>query len=373
MAMVTQWWDTRRKQPEPAPAMPESPSASSRRIGWDILRVAAVGEVVVFHMSFLGPATKPGIPPAPFAWTHPCGASVLLVLSGYFAAVTVRKHAPLRWLARRLARLLPAYFVAVAVTFALVRLLGPEDLDLHHLTLTDLAGNLLLLQQLLPGHVRFVDVSFWTLPVQVAGFAAIALLARLRPLRDHALVVLWAAVAAPLLIRWTWMADNPPTWLVLAIEGTGLARAHLLVAGVAIWMWANRRISAVHLATLLTATLVAHKVHPPYGNSPMLLGVVLLLICLAAKSRDWAAAGTLPIPAPRWPARSIQWLAGCSYGVYLMHQSIGYLVEELLAQRGVDPRIWLAAAIATAVALGWALTVYVERPAFAWITRRLDR
>lgn len=318
----------------------------------------------MFHATFLGPAEKPGIPPAPFAWTHAFGASALLVVSGYFAAVTIRRYSPGTWLSRRLIRLLPAYFVAVIVVFALVRVFGPDDLDLHHLTYRDLFGNLLLLQQLVPS-IDFVDVSYWTLPVQVGGFAAMALLARYRVIRGRgALLVLWAALALPLVVRWVWMGNEPAMWLVTTMEGTGLCRAHLLVAGVAIWLWSQRRMSSPHLALMLATALVAHKVHPPTGNSIPLLAVMFGLICLAARGPDW------DVPGLRLLARPIRWVAGCSYGIYLVHQSIGYLVEERLAQQGVSPWLWIGADLAGALLLGWALTVWIERPAYAYLTRR---
>lgn len=339
-------------------------STTSRQFNWDLIRVIAIGEVLIFHMTFLGPATKPGIPDAPFAWSHPFGASTLLVVSGYFAARTMCRYSAREWLARRLIRLLPAYFIAVLTVFTLMRVFGPDDLDLHHLTYGDLIGNLLLMQQLLP-NVDFVDVSYWTLPVQVGGFTAMALLARHPAVRRHAAAVLWAVLLIPLAVRWIWMGHGPAMWLVVATEGTGLCRAHLLVAGVAIWMWSQRKLGSTHLLLMLGSVLVAQKVHPPMGNSIPLLAAMLGLICLAAGRPDWTLPGLHLIAHP------IRWVASCSYGIYLVHQSIGYLIEERLAQYGVSPWLWLAAVVASALLLGWTLTVLIERPAFTFLTRRI--
>jgi peptidoglycan/LPS O-acetylase OafA/YrhL len=335
-------------------------------MSWDVIRVIAIADVVLFHTSFLGHLSYPdAIPAAPFAWTHPFGATVLLAVSGYFAAATIGKHSPRLWFTRRMARLLPAYLLAVVVVFTLLRLFSSERLaDLHNLTFFDLAGNLLMLQQLLQDTFHFVDVSYWTLPVQMAAFIGMALLARYRSARPWvAPAVLWTLVLVPLAVREVWMSA-PPAWLVMVMEGTGLCRMEMLGAGVAIWLWSQRRMSSAHLALLLLATMVGEKVHPP-NDSVVLIGVMLGLMCLAARGPDW------DLPGLRRLRRPIGWIAGCSYGIYLLHQSLGYLVEQRLAERGVDPWVWLVTVIAMAVLAGWALTRWVERPAYSAVLRLL--
>ncbi|MFD2400207.1 acyltransferase family protein [Prauserella oleivorans] len=124
----------------------------------------------------MAPHTLPGfdLPPAPLQMDFPFGASLLIVISGYFAAMTIGRQPPLRWWLRRLARLLPAFWVAVVVIFVVSIALRPEGF--YRPSYVDLAGNLGLLHTLLPA-VEYIDRAHWTVPVQVCAFTAIALLA----------------------------------------------------------------------------------------------------------------------------------------------------------------------------------------------------
>jgi peptidoglycan/LPS O-acetylase OafA/YrhL len=310
--------------------------------------------VLLFNLTYVGPSGYPGIPPAPFTWRHPFGTAVLLIASGYFAATTLREQPARQWLKRRLAQLLPAYLLVVVAVFALMRLFAPDDLDLGHRTYWDLLGNLLLVQQLVPS-VNFIDGSSWILPIQVLAFVTMAVATRRLGPRGRT-ITLWSLVIIPLAVDQLWMRHGPPEWLVIAIDGTGLRYAHLLVIGIAICRWSTRRMATTHFACLVVAALIANRLESP-KSSFLLIVLMTGIMCLAARGPDWNVAGLRRITRP------ISWLAGCSYGIYLVHQSIGYLVEERLAMVGVNAWLWVSAPFVVAVFLGWALTVGVQRPA----------
>jgi hypothetical protein len=48
--------------------------------------------VVIYHSTFVAPIVHPELAPRPFSFSHQVGASLLLVVSAYFAAATVRRH-----------------------------------------------------------------------------------------------------------------------------------------------------------------------------------------------------------------------------------------------------------------------------------------
>lgn len=79
-------------------------------------------------------------------------------------------------------------------------------------------------------------------------------------------------------------------------------------------------------------------------------------------------AARLPAPV----VRAVEWLAGIAYGVFLVHQTVGYVVMFRLQQVGVGPTLQTAAVIATAVLLGWTLTRLVERPVHRRLLRARD-
>jgi peptidoglycan/LPS O-acetylase OafA/YrhL len=91
---------------------------------------------------------------------------------------------------------------------------------------------------------------------------------------------------------------------------------------------------------------------------------MLLLICVAARGQDWPLLAVPPLRA------TLSWLAGISFGIYLVHQQLGYVFARVLVDLGVDSGwVRLLAVIAAAVLAGWALTALVERPAHRALTR----
>lgn len=340
----------------------------TRHISWDAVRVVSIVAVLVYHATFLAPLTLPGLdlPPAPLQMDFPFGASVLITVSGYFAAMTIGRQTSLRWWLRRLARLLPAYWVAVLAIFAITQAFAPAGLPRH--TYGDLVGNLALMHLLLP-QVEYIDLAHWTVPVQVAGFTVIALLAwRGRVRGPLATSVMWTVLLVPLAVRYVFMGpgDTPPVWLSMVMDGTGLNRSHLLIAGVAIYRWSQGRMSFTQLYCMLGAVVVAHGKHPPEGDSVLAFAVALVLVCVAAYQPVWDGRLLTRFVRP------IRWLAGISYGVYLMHYVVGTIVARRLADLGVPWWGWVPAMVLSAVLLGWALTRWVEQPVFTFITRRLS-
>ncbi|WP_019815974.1 acyltransferase family protein [Saccharomonospora saliphila] len=340
-----------------------------RHISWDAIRVVGILAVLTFHATFLAPVTLPGLEPpyGPLRMDFPFGASVLITVSGYFAAMTVGRQTPVRWWLRRLARLLPAFWVAVLVIFAATQLLAPEGLPRR--TYGDLVGNLALIH-VLDRDVAYIDLAHWTVPVQVAGFTGIAVLALSGRVRGRvATGVLWAVLLLPLSLRYLFMApgDVPPEWVSYLMDGTGLSRAHLLVAGVAVYRWSQGRMRFATFYAMLVTVVLAHGLHPPPGDSVVAYALALVLICVAAHQPVWDGRVLTRLERP------IRWLAGISYGVYLTHYVLGTIVARHLADLGVPWVGWVPAMIATAILCGWALTRFVEQPAFTFLSRFIDR
>ncbi|CCH33867.1 Acyltransferase 3 [Saccharothrix espanaensis DSM 44229] len=326
---------------------------SPRRINWDALRVLAVAAVLLQHATHAGPSVHQELGPPVFTVSLEMGASTLVVVSAFFACASLAKGEPGRFLRNRLARLLPPYAAAAALTYFVLTRLAPEGWS--ELEPRDLVINVFMLQNWFPD-ARLVDFSYWTLPVQVTGFVAGAVLvSRVRgnPLR----VLLWALVVGPLVLR-VWTED--PGLVRTFYDGLGIHRAQLFAAGVGIWLWSKDRLNTGHLGALLTAALAAQAIHSADPESTLALGVMLLAIAACAKGPDW------DVRPVRLLRRPIKWLAGISYGVYLVHQEIGYVVMAAVA--GYGPWVELLAFLGVAVALGWLLTAFVERPAHRALT-----
>jgi peptidoglycan/LPS O-acetylase OafA/YrhL len=350
-----------------------------RRIGFDVLRVAFVLLVVLYHSTFIGPLVYRDLLPKNLAFPHQVGASLLLVLSAYFVAATLRQRdgvaATVRWWWGRLARLLPAFAVATVAAWSVLRWLAPGGW--YFPSRHDLLWNLLMAWNWNGlHHWDYVDGSYWTIPLQLMAFTVAALIRRTPLGRGTALrVLLWAALLVPLAL-WHHRLTHPGTLYATVSDGLGLHRWHLFVAGVAIWMLATGRLRRGHAVALLVTAELAHalqtaRVDAGGGLTTDLvavagIGLGVAALVVAACGRDRAAR----LPAP--VVRVVEWLAGISYGVFLVHQTVGYVVMFRLQQVGVGPTLQTAAMIATAVVLGWALTRLVERPLHRRLMRAWD-
>jgi peptidoglycan/LPS O-acetylase OafA/YrhL len=336
----------------------------TRQLSWDVVRVVAVASVVLQHATYSVIGVMPWMPRLPFVWPIQAGANTLMVISAFFVCRTLATRPSGRWWADRLARLLPAYVVAVLVTYLLT--LYASQFGYWRPSGVDLIGNLLLVQGW-DSRVTYIDHSYWTLPAQLAMFTlaavAAALLGRGFWRRSWTLPALaWVIIVVPALMLELGAADGV---LSNVFHGLVMFRWQMFGIGLAVWLWSRGRIHVAHLVALVVAALVAENLHTPDLPSVLVLALAVLGIAAAGAGRDWSVlrVGRLP--------RVITWLAGISYGIYLMNQQIGYFVAWGLRERfGVDGWPRLVAVVAVAVLLGWLLTVLVERPAHRWLVRR---
>jgi peptidoglycan/LPS O-acetylase OafA/YrhL len=357
-----------------------TPGGSGRRLSWDVLRIVFVLLVILYHSTFIGPLVYHDIIPKNLTFPHQVGASLLLVLSAYFVAATVRRGGArsggtARWWWGKIARLLPAFFVATVNAWLFLRYLAPDGWYLPGKR--DLAANLLMLWHWDPSW-GFVDGSYWTIPLQLLAFCLAAVMWRGPLGRGVGLrVVMWAALIVPAL-QWHHLATRAAgsSYAMLA-GGIGIFRWHLFVAGVAVWMVSTGRLRRGHFVAIEVAAIAEHALQtsvldPTAGWSTdwiavglIALGVVAMTV--AALGPDWDH--WVP-PAGR---RVITWLAGISYGVFLTHQTVGYVVMRRLQQLGVGPTLQTGFMILTGVLAGWLLTRCVERPLHHRLMRAWDR
>ncbi|WP_346106953.1 acyltransferase [Pseudonocardia alni] len=361
------------------------PGTRRREPGWDVLRSTFVLLVVLYHATHLGPVLHPELAPRSVSFDHQVGASLLLVVSAYFACATLGRHSPGRYWWGRVARLLPAFAVAVPLAWVALRFVSPPDWASP--PAREMVVNWLMLGNWDTERYPWLDPAFWTLPLQLMAFTAAAVLSVTRwGYGPRLRVLLWAMVVVPLLL-WPLRARpgdvaDPPWWYRTVVDGLGFHRLHLFVAGIAVWLWSTRRMRTPHAIALLAVCGLAQFVH---GLAPGPDGVVRIdLDHLDAVAAALVCAGIalvavvarLPRPGSRMPAplaTAVRRLAGISYGVYLVHQTVGYVLMRRLQDLGAGPLLQSAAMLATAVLLGWALTRLVERPAHAALMRAWDR
>ncbi|MFI9008709.1 acyltransferase family protein [Actinosynnema sp. NPDC053489] len=285
------------------------------------------------------------------------GVCVFLLISGMVVTHVAFKETSGQFLARRVVRLVPAMWVAVALGWVLVsnKVLTanrPPDLG-------DLPLNLALLNSFVPGASSVLAIT-WTLAVQLAFY-------------------LYVAATMPLLKRWPWLPpalsaalvsvllavvpanDGPPaqgfrmvvTFLPVLFLGqlVTLVRAGRLPAA------AGVALGVVQYLLFLRADL-ASEVWPPIAEFPRQLVILLLLVLLATRldndfvRRPWVTA-----------------VAKRTYASYLLHIPVGFPVLRWLTP---VTGYWVAIAVAlVAVAAASELLYrFVENPIARWFRAR---
>ncbi|WP_435544383.1 acyltransferase family protein [Actinopolyspora sp. H202] len=348
---------------------------SRRKISWDVVRAGCVTLVMLYHSTTVSVEFHPEIEPRTFTFPWQLGASMLLVISAYFTCVTIGRGTVLRYWWGRLARLLPAFVAGSVLIFLLTRAFHVAGWYLPDVR--DLLEHLLMLWHWKPREFEFLDVAHWTVPLQLMGFSAAALLYRSRfGHGDRIVGVLWFAMLLPI-VQWPLRASDPPEFYRMLADGLGFHRWHLFVAGVVIWLWSVGRLRTPHFAAFLGTAMFAQWLHsfevgpsgtlsPDVGSS-VCVAIGLCVIALVARGPDWDAV------IPTAARRPVQWYAGISYGVYLTHQSLGHMVVRGLRDLGMPTFLQTVGMLATGVLLGWGLTRVVEQPAHRYLMRAYDR
>jgi peptidoglycan/LPS O-acetylase OafA/YrhL len=343
--------------------------------GLDALRGLAALWVMTYHFSLSQhmPALASGLPwlkQGFEAGTH--GVAVFFVLSGIVMAatmhhVTMTMRNAVQFLKRRLVRLTPPYYVALAIGVALVavkvRMGEPPNVDMGW---RSVLSHLVYAQDFL-GHANIIDV-FWTLVIEVQFYIAFALVwcladralgrgGEMSPQQHRRKHVAWAL--AVLALPWPLGWIDTPVW-----PGGFLPFWYMFMGGVlCAFGLAGKHAGAATPAYLYAAVMIVNGLVKP--NPASLTGgltiVFVLLLCHRA-----AIASLLK---QRW----LQWLGMVSYSVYLIHLPVmGPLmrvVRKVMGDGVAADVIGLGATLAGCLVLAALMHRFLEVPAIGWSRR----
>ncbi len=304
-----------------------------------VLRAVAALAVVVFHCHWTGIASF--------------GVELFFVLSGFVICHAAAQD-PRRFLARRVARVVPLYWLATFGVFA-IALFAPAMVAATHATAANLARSLMFWPYVRDDGADMPLLFLgWTLNYEALFYAMFALClaisARLAPWLVLGLLIGAAAlhrVVAPL-------GDPLDFWTRPIILN--------FACGIVAWLvwhrhraWVGRVPAAVAVpAALIALGVLVTGVHHRLGGfmpwSGIISGVLLLgLLALTARIR--------------WPAGLLV-VGDASYSLYLLHPYVLEAINRKLHAFGPDPLGTAATlgAVLAAVALGIVVFRLVERP-----------
>jgi peptidoglycan/LPS O-acetylase OafA/YrhL len=283
------------------------------------------------------------------------GVDLFFMISGFVITMSLEHSQGLRgFLTARFARLYPAYWAAVLVTFTVCHVGGLPSLRIGF---GDLVANLTMLQALL--RFEHVDGAYWSLQVEWLFYVSIAAIAFLGPFRRPMVwLSLWLGCAV-LTQQVSWPLGEGTFFGKATGTYLALKHIHLFIMGAGFFLlWRARRLNPGPIALVLAALAVQFAAEG---------WVVGLLTCGFAGTFFLITRDRLRFLAE---SQVLLFLGSISYSLYLIHQHNGYVVIHALTSVGAP--YWLAVAVALGAALGAAtlLNRLVEEPAARYVRRR---
>ncbi len=327
---------------------------------WVVLFHCAEGR----HLPALTRALPQGVVDAVFLSGH-LGVPIFFVLSGFvLARISAGKidsgRAVVRFLAQRLVRLSPPYYVAVFIGVGqwLVKghagggVLPSVPQVLAHLTYSqDIFG------------LEPLNSIFWTLAIEVQFYIAFALLLwAAHAVGRHAKVArldAWfVAVAATLALSWPLHLAASPLW-----RGGFIALWYSFLCGSLVALSKDR--SRVREVVALAHVAAVALIGVCLGDSFALATAAAALFIFAAER--WAALARAVSLAP------LTSLGLVSYSLYLFHNpvtgTVARLVRRVLPEGLASDIALLACVLATCIAFAALMYRLIEKPAMRWSHR----
>jgi peptidoglycan/LPS O-acetylase OafA/YrhL len=298
-----------------------------------------------------------------FGWGH-LGVAIFFVLSGFVMALTAHTVKfnfanACKFIARRLTRLAPPYYFAIA--FALLFLLLKAKmlhLAYNAPVLIDLFKHALFVQDIFK--TPHINIVFWTLCVEVQFYIAFALLVWLADYLEqqfkisnarNIVIVLCCSIA----LLW-------PLEFVSTVFWTGgfIGFWYSFLAGVIIcWGWLNKGFllkAAICYCVVLLLVGTINQID--FTIVAAITASLLLLAGLLQKMHVWL----------NWA--SLQWLGLVSYSLYLLHNPItgaSVRVAKKLFSDGLIADIFSSIiAISACLVVAHLSFLIIERPSINW-------
>lgn len=349
---------------------PAAPTAAPRERNHeiDLLRGLACVSVVLFHFLHRGQLDDWIRDHAPRAVDQLAaygylGVHLFFIISGYVILMSAEGGGARAFVASRVARLYPAYWVAAALTAGLAWALQSPSFQVGW---REFLVNLTMLTHLvwLHGEPPYVDGAYWSLAVEFQFYLLmLAVLLAGALARIEGLMAGWLLLSSLDFLRPMYLPE-----LLLALKWAPLFCAGMLFRLIRQRGLDRRRYLMLwwcHFLVLARATTPEAMGWGGGGRETWGVALLLTLFFLVF----WLIA------ARRWAMRASPltvWAGLLTYPVYLLHQNIGYMLLEQLRPLWPSFAGRLALVLALVTLLAVLVQRGVERPLGAWLRRRLS-
>lgn len=342
-------------------------SDRSRVPGLDLLRLAAVAAVILYHYGFWGPTSNDGVPQialpylAAFAQYGFLGVPVFFTISGFVIAYSAEGRTPIGFAIARFSRIYPTFLFCMTLTFVTTLLLGGTHFEV---TFAQWLANLFVAAPALGQ--SYVDTSYWSLVIEIVFYAWVALFMALGlfPRRIDLLILVWLGItfANELTI------DAPVFEKLFIADDSGFFAVGLLTYE---YYRGRRDLALFCILALSAGTSVFQAIHKLERLGVHTNGSfderVVAAICLVSIAAIFVATRIRRLPLP---AGLVLAAGGITYPLYLLHMQVGYTILSAAGPVGhAEP--WTAAIVSGAIVLAWVTWRFVERPAHRWTKDRM--
>ncbi|WP_338415359.1 acyltransferase [uncultured Sphaerotilus sp.] len=335
----------------------------------DFLRGLACLSVLAFHFLHRGQQGGWLLDPT-LPWLQPLaelghlGVHLFFMISGFVILMTAEGATVRGFIASRVSRLYPAFWVGVLLTAAVAWWSGREAFAV---TPVQVLANLTMVPHWV--HVEFVDGAYWSLAVELQFYLLVIMLLHFGQLRR---LEWW--IAAWLLVS-SVNAVRPVYSLELWLDARW---APLFVAGMLYYRISRRGWTGARVLLLLWAfglTLwygwTAAEAGKLGQNGAVSLGTpVQVALCLLLFQGVF-----LLVISGRWTMRAsplVYWFGALTYPVYLLHQNIGYIALMAPGWQHIDFHLRVVLVVGAVVVVSWMVNRWVERPLSRWLRAAID-
>jgi peptidoglycan/LPS O-acetylase OafA/YrhL len=313
----------------------------------DALRLLAALAVLVFH--FTARTTD--------AWSLPIrsqapavfdvtkyglfGVDLFFVISGFVILMTAWGRPVRDFVASRISRLYPAYWVCVLLTAAVLLIDGAR-----WFRASDVLVNLSMLQEAFG--IEHIDGVYWTLWVEMRFYAVIAvfILVGMTERRIIGFAVAWPLVAAVAEKTHLDFLSYVLVWQHAALFAGGMQQYLISRQGHSLLRW----LALGFVVVMSFATSVPEAAERILGTTG---AGVPSLAAIAAVALSFLAVAAVTITPLRWVRWRWLTIAGAlTYPLYLVHEQIGWVVIRHTEQLGWIPAALLATVVALVLAAG---------------------
>ncbi|MFM2344361.1 MAG: hypothetical protein RLZZ210_971 [Pseudomonadota bacterium] len=296
----------------------------------DLLRFIAAISVVFFHLAFGGYATNTTIMPydllSSISKYGRLGVELFFMISGFVILLTVSNNNIKNFIISRIVRLYPTFWICCTITFLFIIIFGKP---FYFASFYQYIINLTMFSRLLG--VDYIDVSYWTLLIEMQFYIMIGIILVLNQIRRvEKIITAWLIICIILNINsFLPFIFNSNMLLYRIYQLLIIEYAPFFIAGMTYFLiWSKglsfNRFIIIIFCWLLSLSNLLDKVswfenHYKTGINYYIAGSIITVFFIAmmliALKKTWIFKNS-----------NFLLLGSLSYPIYLLNQNIGFVI-----------------------------------------------